>query len=149
VNRRRATQINQGREQGRQAAADHAASTSIWEASVGALGFILVLATIAFLAYQGLTTREEKTPSISTKVTAVTPTSGGYLVRFRARNTGGGTAAALRIKGELRRDGNTIERSEAILDYLPSSGEREGGLIFRENPNSYELLVAPEGYADP
>ena len=85
------------------------------------LGFVLVLATIAFLAHEALTT-VEKTPSISVEVVAVTPTSSGYLVRFRARNTGGGTAAAVRIRGELRRNSSTVERSEAILDYLPSSG---------------------------
>jgi uncharacterized protein (TIGR02588 family) len=115
---------------------------------VGALGLVLVLGTIAFLAHQALTT-EGKAPSVSVEVVTVTPIAGGHLVRFRARNTGGGTAAALHIKGELRRDGSTIERSAAVLDYLPSSGEREGGLIFRENPNSYELRLAPEGYVDP
>ena len=147
VNRRHGRDTNQRREHGRQAVG-RAAGTSTWEAAVGALGFILVFATIAFLAYQALTTAD-KTPSISIEVVAITPTAGGHLVRFRTLNTGGGTAAALRIKGELRRDGRTVERSEVTLDYLPALGEREGALIFQEDPNSYELRLVVEGYADP
>ena len=125
-----------------------AGGTSPWEAGVGALGLLLVLATVGFLAHQALTTRGAS-PAISVEVVAVSPISGGHLVRFRARNAGERTAAAVRIRGELRREATIIERNVAVLDYLPAAGEREGGLIFQEDPNSYQLRLSAEGYADP
>lgn len=126
----------------------HAHSTSTWEWIVGALGLGLVLVVVGYIAYHAVTTANDL-PSISVEVTTVEASRSGYMVRFRARNHSGATAAALRIRGELRRGSSVIERSEVTLDYLPSYSERTGGLFFQENPSGHELRVVPEGYSEP
>ena len=125
-----------------------ASATPVWEVAVGGLGFLLVFGTIAFLAYQAMAVGTRK-PAISVSVSSVTGDSGGYVVRFRAQNKGDGTAAAVSIRGELRRGTDVVETSRATLDYLPAAGVREGGLFFQSDPGSYELRLSLEGYADP
>jgi uncharacterized protein (TIGR02588 family) len=73
----------------------------------------------------------------------------GYLVRFRAVNRGGQTAAGLLVRGDLKGEAEVVETSEARLDYLPGGSERQGGLYFRENPDRFRLEIRARGYERP
>lgn len=126
----------------------HRDTTSIWEWMAAAVGLILVVATISYLAYSALT-REAKVPAVLVEFLGVERTPGGYVVRFRAHNRSNATAAGLQVKGDLTRDGTVMERSEATLDYLPPFSERLGGLIFQEDPRQGELRIMPGGYTEP
>lgn len=64
-------------------------------------------------------------------------------------SAGTGAADDLTIEGQLNRGGSTVETSEILLDYLPSSSSRRGGLYFRNDPADYELVLRASGYRDP
>ena len=122
--------------------------TPIWEWIIAAVGLILVVGAIGTTLYRAVT--EESTPPIlEISVKAIVPTSNGYLVEFRVKNTGNQTAAALTIEGELKRGTESVETSTASLAYAPANSQREGGLFFTKNPNEFELNIRATGYEKP
>ena len=127
----------------------HGAATSRWEWVSAGFGLLLVLTTVGYLGYEALTTDPVVLPDVTIDHIGTEQTSGGYIVRFRARNSGPATAAALGISGELHDATAVIESSEVVLDYLPSNAERLGGLIFQNDPSRYELKLEAKGYSDP
>ena len=124
------------------------AATSKWEWVTGAVGLLLVLGTVGFIVYDALGS-EPSVPDVTIEHIATERTAGGFVVRFRARNSGSATAAALSISGQLSDGTATVETSEIVLDYLPADAERLGGLIFRNDPAGYELRLEAKGYVDP
>jgi uncharacterized protein (TIGR02588 family) len=124
------------------------AATSIWEWVAGAVGLVLVLGAIGFIAYNALTA-EPSVPAVTVEHVGTQRNVGGYVVEFRARNSGPSTAASLAISGTLHNGSTEIERSEVTLDYLPPRGERQGGLIFQADPAGHELRLEAQGYVDP
>ena len=124
------------------------AATSKWEWVAGAIGLVLVLGTVGFIAYNALTA-EPSVPEVTVEHVGTERNAGGYVVKFRARNSGPSTAASLTISGTLHDGSTEIERSEVTLDYLPPRGARQGGLIFQTDPAKHELSLEAEGYVDP
>lgn len=122
--------------------------TSKWEWVAAAVGTLLVLGTIGFMLHEALTGRKTP-PAVAVTADSILPQENGFLVRIRAENTGGETAAGLLVEGELRSDTGTVEKSEATIDYVPPGGKRYGGLFFEEDPRSYALTVRPKGYDRP
>jgi uncharacterized protein (TIGR02588 family) len=118
------------------------------EWAVAALGAVLLAAALGYLAYFAVA-YEEMPPQASVEAISVAPAGSGHLVRFRVTNRANGTAAQLQVKGELRKDGETVEEREATIDYLPPFSIREGGLFFLEDPGRYELVLSLGGYASP
>jgi uncharacterized protein (TIGR02588 family) len=123
-------------------------STSRWEWAAAAVGSILVAAIMGYMIYFGVT-EHGKVPEIEIQVAEIAPSSSGYVVRLRAVNRGGATAAALRIRGELRRGDAVVEDADTELDYVPPHSERTASLIFRNDPGSGEFRIAPTSYTDP
>lgn len=121
---------------------------SRWEQAVAALGVVLVLGAIGYMAYHALTVRAE-VPEVTVERVSTQAVQGGYVVRFRARNHSAATAASLQIEGELRQGPSVVETSGATLDYVPSFSERRGGLFFRADPDLHEVRLMPKGYTDP
>lgn len=121
---------------------------SRWEWVAAAVGTLLVLGTVAFMLHEAFTGARTP-PAVAVTVDSVFPQESGFLVRIRAENTGGETAAGLLVEGELRSDTGTVETSEATIDYLPAGGKRFGGLFFEEDPRSNALTVRPKGYDRP
>jgi len=122
--------------------------TPVWEWIIAAVGLIFVVAALGTTLYRAIT--EETTPPIlEISVKAIVPTSNGYLVEFRIKNTGNQTAAALTIEGELKRGAESVETSTASLAYAPANSQREGGLFFTKNPNEFELNIRALGYEKP
>jgi uncharacterized protein (TIGR02588 family) len=124
------------------------AAASKWEWVTGAVGLLLVLGTAGFIAYSALGS-EPSVPDVTIAHVATERTAGGYVVRFRARNSSSATAAGLSISGELSDGTAVVETSEIVLDYLPGHAKRLGGLIFRNDPAGYELKLEARGYVDP
>ena len=124
------------------------AVTSKWEWVAGAVGLVLVLGAIGFITYNALST-DPSVPAVTVEHVGTERTRGGYVVEFRARNSGPSTAASLTISGKLYDGSDEIEASEVTLDYLPPRGERQGGLIFQADPAGHELRLEAEGYVDP
>jgi uncharacterized protein (TIGR02588 family) len=124
------------------------AATSKWEWVAGAVGLVLVLGAVGFIAYNALTT-DPSVPAVTVEHVSTERTPGGFVVEFRARNAGPSTAASLTISGTLYDGSTEIETSEVMLDYLPPRGERHGGLIFQTDPTGHELRLKAVGYVDP
>jgi uncharacterized protein (TIGR02588 family) len=125
-----------------------ARSIPLLEWLVGGLGALLLVGTIGFLVWHGLG-RDDTPPDVRLTVDRIEQLQNGYLVRFRAGNQGGSTAAQLVIEGELAGPEGPIETSEATLDYLPPRSDREGGLFFAHDPRGLDLRLRAEGYAKP
>lgn len=123
-------------------------ATSTWEWVMAAVGLLLVVGSIGFMIYEGIW-GDHSSPAVRIRVDSITATGNGYLVTFRATNSGGSTAEGLTIEGQLRNDGQSIETSETTLDYLPSHSERKGGLFFTRNPRDLQLSIRALGYEDP
>jgi uncharacterized protein (TIGR02588 family) len=123
-------------------------ATSKWEWISGGLGLLLVLTMLGYIGTNAMTS-EPSVPAITFDRLSTEPTTGGYVVTFRARNSGPSTAASLLISGGLSNGSRIIETSDVTLDYLPPLGERRGGLIFRNNPDRYQLRLEPKSYVEP
>jgi uncharacterized protein (TIGR02588 family) len=115
---------------------------------VAAIGAALVAGTIGYLVFLALS-RDEAPPDVQVVAGSVHAVQDGYVVEFRAINAGAKAAAELLIEGELEGPDGVVETSEATIDYLPPRSEREGGLIFKEDPRRLELRLSAKGYVDP
>ncbi|MGS7457319.1 hypothetical protein, partial [Mycobacterium tuberculosis] len=86
---------------------------------------------------------------IEIKARTFVKTSSGYLVRIKAINKGGSSAAALAVEGTLTDQGQTLENSEMTFDYVPAHSTKEGGLFFDHDPETFELKLRVLGYQEP
>lgn len=118
--------------------------TSPWEWVVGALGALLVAATVSFMAYEALA-RERTPPDLVIQVDSVSRTTGGWRVEIIARNRGTTTAARVLVEGRLR-GGGEPETAEVTIDYVPGRGERAAGMIFTRDPRAGSLELRARSY---
>ena len=120
----------------------------LWLWSIGLLGLVLVLGSIAFMLYEAAM-GDTSPPDVSVRVEAIESTGTGFLVTFRAVNEGGSTAAGLTVEGKLKNGAESVETSHTTVEYLPSHSEREGGLFFTLDPQQYDLQLRATGYEEP
>lgn len=127
---------------------DHASDTPVAEWIVAGIGLVLVLGAIGYLLYQAVY-GDHSSPEITVRVEAVTQTSNGFLVKFRAANQGGATAEGVVVQGIVGEGTEKAESSQTTIDYLPSHSERKGGLFFTQDPRQLELQIRAFGYQEP
>ena len=121
---------------------------SILEWVIAGTGLMLVLGVIAFLIVQS-THDDSGPPLLSVRVdTIVAVGDSAWIVRFTADNRARAAAAGVAITGEVGHDPD-IETSHAVLDYVPGSSSRAGGLMFRRDPRGGGLRLRVEGYQEP
>ena len=120
----------------------------LWIWSIGLLGLVLVLGSIAFMLYEAAM-GDTSPPDVTVRVEAIESTGTGFLVTFRAVNEGGSTAAGLTVEGTLKNGVESVETSHTTVEYLPSHSEREGGLFFTLDPRQYDLRLRATGYEEP
>ncbi|HEX6063697.1 MAG TPA: hypothetical protein VFZ04_05715 [Longimicrobiales bacterium] len=113
------------------------------------IGAVLVIGALGALVMDG-TKNEIAAPAITLEVDTIIPTGANYVVKVRAKNSGGETAAAVVIEGVLAQlNGAQVERSELVLDYLPRRSSRTVGLIYRNDPRALSLSLRAVGYQTP
>ena len=117
-----------------------------WAAAL--VSTLLVLFLLGYTLREALV-REKRPPLIAVRADSILAVEGGYLVMFTARNAGGETAAALVVRGTLRRGDAELEQSEATIDYVPLGGERQGGLHFTLDPSRHALEIGASGFDTP
>jgi uncharacterized protein (TIGR02588 family) len=115
---------------------------------VAALGALLVAGTIGYLVWLA-TSRDEAPPDVQVVAAGVVALQNGWLVQFRAVNTGAQAAAELLVEGALEGPDGVVETAEATIDYLPPRSERAGGLIFSRDPRRHEVRLGAKGYVEP
>lgn len=112
------------------------------------VGLALVVGTVSFMVYQAIK-GDSSPPDISLHVESISPIGNGYVVRIRAMNNGGSTAAGLTVEGALRHAFETVETSGATISYVPPHSQRIGGLFFTKDPRQFELHLRAKGYEAP
>ncbi len=75
--------------------------------------------------------------------------AGQYYVPFTVRNTGGGTADAVKVHAELRIGDQVVEESEQQFDFLSGGETEEGAFVFDQDPRSGELKMGVDSYKLP
>ena len=120
---------------------------SKWEWVAGAIGLVLLLALVGFLAREAMTGRTP--PDLVARVDSVTHPSSGWVAHVRLRNAGRETAVSVTVEGELAMPAGDTLRSETTLDYVPGHSERRGALLFDRDPRSGTLTVRATGYQEP
>jgi uncharacterized protein (TIGR02588 family) len=123
-------------------------SIPLWEWILASIGLMLVVGSIGLMSYEAIA-GDSSPPDIMVRVDAIHATREGYLVTIRVFNRGGSTAAGVMVKGTLKRDTESVEISEIIIDYMPSHSERNGGLFFSKDPQQFDLELRANGYQAP
>lgn len=118
------------------------------ERGVAVVGALLVTASLGFLLYEGWF-GDHTPPDLRVTVDAISRNSDGYLVRFTAANSGGETAAAVRVVGTLLPVQGQPQQAEVTLDYVPGASTVTGGLFFTDDPTAGTLELRATGYQNP
>lgn len=114
---------------------------------MGGIGFFIIACVLGFLLYTGIN-EDHPVPDVKLSVDSVLRIRNGYLVRVTATNEGGLTAGGLIVEGELRKGAEPVERSETVIEFLPSRSKKRAGLFFTRDPNQFELKLRPLGYEE-
>ena len=114
---------------------------------MGGIGFFIIAGVLGFLLYTGIN-EDHPLPDVKLSVDSVLRIRNGYLVRVTATNEGGMTAGGVIVEGELRQGAEAVERSEAVIAFLPSHSKKRAGLFFTRDPNQFELKLRPLGYEE-
>lgn len=125
-----------------------AQDTPILEWIIAAIGLVLVVGTIGFMAYKGLTSKNTP-PDFAAKIERIQEEKAGFIVTFSLTNAGEQTASGVNVEGELKNGGESVETSTATFDYAPAKSEVKGGLFFKNDPRQFQLEIRAKGYAEP
>ncbi|MET0427358.1 MAG: hypothetical protein ABW026_02565 [Microvirga sp.] len=123
-------------------------ASSPWEWVAAAAGLAIVAAIVGYLVYFGVS-EHGRIPAIEIRVMETQATPAGHVVRIRVVNRGGATAAALRIKGELREGDAVVEDADTEIDYVPPHSERTASLVFKADPATRVIEIRPTSFTDP
>ncbi|SEO76142.1 TIGR02588 family protein [Salinihabitans flavidus] len=115
---------------------------------VASVAGVIVAAMLGFLLFQAFT-KADADPDPLAVVKSVTPVSNGYRMEISARNKGGGTAANIKFRAELRSEGRSVESADVTFSYLPSHSKRQGAFIFENDPRGYNVVLQAESYTAP
>ncbi|GLK68120.1 TIGR02588 family protein [Hansschlegelia plantiphila] len=115
---------------------------------VGAAGALITIAVLATLIHEALTYKEGA-PVLVSRVIGVTPTEGGFVVRFETENRGPSTAAEVVVSATLKDGERVVEQAEATLDYIARQSSRDAGIVLRRDPASGTLELAATSYRAP
>jgi uncharacterized protein (TIGR02588 family) len=122
--------------------------TPLLEWLLGAVGVMLLLAAVSYLAYEGAA-NEDGPGEIVVSTTQIIETQSAYIVRFQAHNRGSATVGNLHMSARLSDGNREVEVAHVLIDYLPGRSTRQGGVYLRNDPRRYRLEIRPEGYQKP
>ena len=122
--------------------------TSAIEWVTAAVGAVLFVAMIGYMAYVGL--REvQGSPRIELTTSAPVQQDDTFHVGFVATNSGEVTATGLVVRAVLTDGDKDVESREVTIDYLPTQSSRKGGFFFEQDPGRYKLAVTATAYMEP
>lgn len=117
------------------------------EWTVFGLGLILVMATVAYLVREVVTTGSSP-PEVVVQLGTPRRVTHGFQVPVTVLNRGDKVAEGLSVTITLA---TKAEREEAVLNiaFLPHQSKREGWVTFRGDPGDGELEIGPVAYESP
>ncbi|MBA3511283.1 TIGR02588 family protein [Sphingomonas sp.] len=122
---------------------------SLLEWMAAAIGALLVIGILTFIAMDAIASKESGPPILEVTPVAIASSGRSHVVELEVTNRSGHAAAAVEIQGELRQGGQTVETSNATLNYLPGHSQRRAGLIFSRDPRRHALDLRATGYEVP
>lgn len=117
------------------------------EWTVFGVSLVLVMATLAYLAREVVTTGS-RPPELVVQLGTPRPVTHGFQVPVTVLNRGDHVAEGVNVVITLVAK---AEREEAVLNlaFLPRQSKREGWVTFRGDPSNGELEIGPVVYASP
>lgn len=112
------------------------------------LGLVLTLAVVGFTLWEGMT-EDHGPPRLTASAGPSSRQAGGYVVPVTVRNASESTAAAVEVRGVLRKDGAEVEVRRLEFSYVPGRGETRGGLMFQADLAGRTIDLSVEGYETP
>ncbi len=114
---------------------------------VSGIALLVVLASFALVAYQGLN-RDQAAPSLTVAVDSVVQDANGYRVHVTVQNRGGTTAANVQVQAELTA-GDVAETGVLEIDYVPPDAHTTGAFHFSTDPRRGNLQARVTGFLRP
>lgn len=120
--------------------------TSPGEWALGVLGGLVAVSLLVFLGQQAIV--RDDPAQLDVVVTEVRRTDGEFVVTLRVDNSGGATAEAVSVTGEVLSDGSAVDEGSATVPYVPADSHRSASLVFDVDPEApgAELVVGVAGY---
>ncbi|MXO73940.1 hypothetical protein GRI40_01710 [Altererythrobacter aerius] len=115
----------------------------------GSIGLLLTVGLVGFIGWEATRQEGVAVPVVVVEAGDVTPTGGGYVVEFEARNLSGRTAANVEIEASLELAGEPPVVSTVALDYVPAHSKHNGGVFLPADPRTGTLEMRVLGYAEP
>ena len=113
------------------------------------VGLLLVVSTLAYLAYDAVTLGDAP-PSIEVRAGAPVQVTQSFLIPITLVNHGDQTAEGVLIEVVLENGGEEKERAEFTVAFLPRRSTREGWAAFQTDPRTVERIKARVmGYEKP
>jgi uncharacterized protein (TIGR02588 family) len=120
-----------------------------FEWAVFAVGSVLVLATLGYLAYDAATITDAP-PNIEVRAGEPLQRSHNFIVPVTLINHGDQTAEGVLVEVVLENGGEEKERGELTIAFLPRRSTREGWVAFQTDPRAAERIKARVmGYEKP
>lgn len=113
-----------------------------------AIASLVVVAIVLLILVDWLTYSDAPPTLLVTTNGQVRQVDQHYYVPFTVTNTGGSTAEAVQVMGELTL-GNTTETGEQQIDYLSGGEQEDGAFIFSRNPREGTLSLRVASYKLP
>jgi uncharacterized protein (TIGR02588 family) len=114
-----------------------------------AISLVIVLCVVGLVLFAWLT-QDRQPPVISiVRSEPIREVQGQFYVPFKITNTGGGTAEAVQVIGELRINGQVAEGGEQQIDFLSGGETEEGAFVFTRNPQDGEIALRVASYKLP
>ncbi|MBW4467235.1 MAG: TIGR02588 family protein [Pegethrix bostrychoides GSE-TBD4-15B] len=113
-----------------------------------ALSALIVVGLVGLVLLSWVTQSHEP-PILSVQIEAMRVRDGQFYIPFTVENTGGDTAEAVQIVGELRQGEQIIENGEQQIDFLASHEQQSGAFVFTQNPQMGRLSLRVASYQLP
>lgn len=117
------------------------------EWTVFGAGLALVSGLIVYLAVAAATMSSDP-PRLTVRVGTAEETPGGFALPIAVINDGDTTAESVLIEVK-HGEGDSAERSELTLAFVPHGATRRGWVTFTGSPNPSQVRVRVLGYEEP
>lgn len=114
----------------------------------GLVSAALVATLIGYVGWNAAT-EEMVPPEFAIEATGMARVTGGYRITFDIENRANTTAAAVIVRGELKRADESLETVDVTFDYVPGESQSSGAILFDTDPGSAQLTLRAIGYSDP
>jgi uncharacterized protein (TIGR02588 family) len=118
------------------------------EWSVFVVSALLVAACVALLI-AGSVRISGRPPEIVVTTGASVRVAGGFGMPVRIRNLGDETAGQLQVEIALESEGKELETATLNVLFVPRRSEREGWVVFRQDPRCCNVVARAHAFEKP